>query len=234
MTDNSKLENTISKVKSFKSYRRIFTIIIGGLIIAALYFAFYKSDSYQVFLEWTKSNIELYFVTIVIMKILGIIIPVIPGGVFTISAIPILGIKAAFFADALGSFIGAISAYFLGLKYGFDVLEKLFDKAFLEKIKKVKIKETKQLEAMVILRIVFMEGILYTAGILKVRLTSFIIGSTLGHIISALPVFLLAEGLITTSNATATVLKSLVYISLLVFILMYRKRYLEENIEKLN
>ena len=162
-----------------------------------------------------------------LIKILGVIWPPIPGGLFTLGAIPILGWLTAYTADFLGSVTGSIIAYVLGNKYGFPFLEKILDGSTIQKIKKIKIKKNKEFESMFFLRIFggsIMEVVVYASGLLGVRFSNFIVAGTLSHLLVGLPTYFLAGELASGKNAFLHVAS---FVLLIVIFSKFKNRYFE-------
>lgn len=116
----------------------------------------------------------------------------------------------------------------IGKKYGYPFLEKIFDEDTISKIKHLKIKPHREIEAVTTLRIftgsLFMEAICYGAGLLNVRFSSFFIGSIISHQIVGIPAFYLIGGLFDINNLIYGVLGIVVIIPIFIKL---KGRYLE-------
>ncbi|MBI5358232.1 hypothetical protein HZB69_01210 [Candidatus Amesbacteria bacterium] len=88
-----------------------------------------------------------------ILKVLGIVWPPLPGGILTLDAIPFIGWFPAYLVDFFGSTVGSSVAFLIGRKYGYPFLQKLFDESTIDKIKHLKIKPHREIEAVTALRI---------------------------------------------------------------------------------
>ena len=210
-----------------KKYKHLFFIVIGLVITTTLYFAFIKSSYFVHFVEWSKEYFFIYFFLLVVIKSIGIIWPPIPGGILTLGSIPVIGWYYAYLADFIGSMIGSSIAFYLGKKYGFTFLEKLFDSKTLEKLKSQKVKKHKEFEAIFLMRILggtLIEVVCYGAGLLKIRYSTFIVASAISHIVFGVPTYFVANNIFTFRNVLVNVL------TLIVAILLLRKmkgRYFE-------
>lgn len=68
-----------------------------------VYYLFSKSIYFQIFFSWSRQNIGLFVIVLFLLKILGIVWPPLPGGVFTLAAIPFIGWFPAYLVDFAGS-----------------------------------------------------------------------------------------------------------------------------------
>jgi uncharacterized membrane protein YdjX (TVP38/TMEM64 family) len=165
---------------------------------------------------------------IFLIKVLGIVWPPVPGGIFTISSIPFLGWQLAFLLDLIGSTTGGVIAYWLGQKYGYKFLNKMFGMNVANKVRLIRIKEGKEIEAIFMYKILFgnviLEIIYYGAGVLKINFPKFLIGSILAHIIVGIPSFYLVDNLFSGKNVTITIIGVLIAI---IFVIKTKGRYFE-------
>ncbi len=172
-------------------------LFIGVFVLTMIGFYWFSKTPYFLNLDtWIKSNMVLYTASLFLIKIAGILWPPISGGIFTLASIPFLGWKTAFTIDMIGSTVGGTIAYMLGKKYGFPFLNKILDTKIVEKIKSVKIKKGKEIEAVFVYRLLFgsviVEAIYYGAGVLSIHFGKFLVGVTLSHILIGIPIFFLA------------------------------------------
>jgi uncharacterized membrane protein YdjX (TVP38/TMEM64 family) len=169
----------------------IFLVFVGS-------YTWFSQTQYFEIVKGVAQNNKIAFIFIlIIVKILSIIWPPLPGGLFTLGSIPFIGWPGAYFADFTGSWIGSSIAYFLGKKYGFSLLDKLFNEEIIKRIKSIKVKESKQTELVIVLRVftgsIFLEAISYGAGIIGIKFSSFFLGSVISHIIVGVPVYMFAQ-----------------------------------------
>lgn len=213
------------KIKDYKHILLFLSIFIG---ITLTYIWFINSEYFKPFIAWSKDHLALLFISLVFIKIIGILWPPLPGGYFTIASIPAIGWMYAYAADFVGTMIGASLAYYIGKRYGYHALEKIFDKNILEKIKAVKIKKHRELEMMLMLRFVggatLTEAVCYAAGLLGVSYRNFIISILGPHILFVIPAYYYAESIFKTKNLVTSYLLILVSIPLL---MKLKKRYLQ-------
>lgn len=215
------------------SHRYKSHIFVGfGLLVAIvsfyLYIQFTHTPTFQIFMDWSKSNLVIFCVTIFILKVIGTVYPPLPGGLLTLGAIPIIGWVPAYAIDFLGSATAGSIDYYLGYKYGMPFLKKVLDPGTLENIQRLKIKKDKELESIFVMRVLLgstiIEAINYGAGLLKVSYKNFFIGSIASHLLYGIPAFYIGESLIRGEN----VVYSLVSIVITVFIFWKIKgRYFE-------
>ncbi len=179
------------------------------VITLLLTLQFLRTPYYSTLNIYVQKNIIFYSVLLYLIKVVGIVWPPIPGGIFTLASIPFLGWKLAFIIDLLGSTTGATIAYYLGYKYGYNFLKKIFGKNIAIKIKTIKIKKGKEIEAIIMYKLllggVILEAICYGAGVLKINFKIFLIGSILAHIFIGIPSFYFTHNLLLGKNIISTI-----------------------------
>lgn len=207
-------------------YWSILTFIFIAFMVLAYWF--FKSSYFPVVDAWIKTNIVLYVVVLFIYKSVGVLFPPIPAGVITLASIPFLGWFGAYMVDMVGSIAGGMVAYWLGKKYGKNILEKLFDTSTVEKIVRTKVKKGKEIEAVFMFRVLLgstiLEAVYYGAGFLKIPFGKFLIGASLSHIAVGVPSFILANNIFSGKNLVLTGILSVVA---LIFVLKTKGRYFE-------
>ncbi|HEY4493560.1 MAG TPA: VTT domain-containing protein [Candidatus Paceibacterota bacterium] len=178
-------------------------VVVGIAILSLLaYFWFIKQTFFQNFVTWSQHYIWVYFIVLVFFKTLAIVWPPLPGGLFTLGSVAVIGWQWAFAGQVVGGLIGGSIAFFLGRKYGFWLLSKLFDDVTIEKIKKVKIYKHREFEAIFFLRIfttTISEAISYGAGLVGIHFRNFILATLLGFVFE-LPLFYLASSVLRGEN----------------------------------
>jgi len=181
---------------NLKTHKHLLVLLIFGWATIFFYLWFAKSPYFSVFLNWAQQHLILYVSVLILLKIVGIIWPPLPGGLFTLGSIPVLGWPLAYAADFVGSAIGSSVAYFIAKKYGKNFVAKIFDEDSLEKINRVRIKPNREIESIFLLRIFggnIIEVICYGAGLLGVRFKNYLIASLLSHLALGIPIFYLAQ-----------------------------------------
>lgn len=147
-------------------------------------------------------------------------------------AIPIVGWIPAYMSDFIGSILGSSIAFYLGKEYGFKFLSKFFDQNIIENLKKIKVKKKREIEMVIVLRIltgsIFLEAICYGAGLMGIQYKNFLIGSVVSHMVVGIPVYALTENVIENLK-TGNLVLSLISLSIILVILYkIRGRYLEQ------
>jgi uncharacterized membrane protein YdjX (TVP38/TMEM64 family) len=182
----------------------VFSLFFGFIVVAGGYMWFIQTPYFSLFKAWAEQNVITLSIFLVIVKVIGIVIPPIPGGILTLGAIPILGWWQAYVLDFTGAMIGSAIAYYLGKKYGNKLLSKFFDQALIEKMEHTKIKKNRQIESVFLLRFLFgstiVEIVCYAAGLLKITFRNFMIGSIISHVVLGLPTYYLANNLLELKN----------------------------------
>ena len=192
-----------------KSHKQIILLVGASVITLLFYLWFAHSQYFEGFKTWSQSNIILYVSVLLLIKIIGIIWPPIPGGIFTLASVPILGWKLAFAVDYCGSLIGSSAAFFVARRWGWDFIDKIFDSDTLEKIKKIKIKKNKEIESIFLMRVfggTIIEAVCYGAGILGVGYKNYFIATALSHPPLGIPLFYLAHSILNGKGAFLSIL----------------------------
>lgn len=179
-------------------------------LTAASYFIFAQTNQFKEFVTWSQSHILIYIVFLITIKIGGVIYPPIPGGIFTLASIPVLGWQTAYVVDFVGSILGGTACYFLGKKFGYQLLEKVFDKEIISKMELLKVKKKKELEAIIVWRLLaggtVVEAIYYGAGFFRVGLVNFFLGTSISHLIVGIPSFYLGSTIFSSQNIVLNIL----------------------------
>lgn len=203
-------------------------LILGFVIVIGSYAWFIQTPYFLTFKDWAEQNLVVFSLFLLVAKIIGIIIPPLPGGLLTLGSIPIIGWWQAYIIDITGLMIGSSIAYALGKRYGKKVMQYFFSDELIEKIEKTKIKKNRQIESLFILRVLsgstITEIVCYAAGLLKISFKNFFIGTALAHLVVGLPMFYLANNILEMKNVWISLITFLVVI---VFFSKLKARYLE-------
>ncbi len=211
-----------------KSLYYVFAFVLAFVGTIALYWWFKDSVYFDGFTLWASSNALLLGVSLVVIKIIGIVWPPLPGAVFTLASIPFLGWFLAYLLDLIGSLLGSSIAYWLGRKYGFPFLKKLFGDDLVKRVKKFKIRPKREIESVFLLRVfgggVLLEIVSYASGLLSISYRNFLIGSILSHMLIGIPVYYFVGSLFDGRNLILVVASAVVFVLLF---WKFRNRYLE-------
>jgi uncharacterized membrane protein YdjX (TVP38/TMEM64 family) len=208
-----------------KDYKSLHLISFGFLITIVGYVLFSRSAYFDVFQDWVSQRELFYSVLLFLTKVIGIIWPPLPGGIFTFVSVPILGWQHAYLLDFSGSVVGSAAAFFIARRWGLTFINKIFDQATVARIQKVKVHRKRELEAVFMFRLFggsFVELVCYGAGLLKIRFHTFIIGTILSHIAIGIPTYYWASGLFSGKRTIINLLFAAVFVSLFMFL---KKRY---------
>ncbi|MBI2103662.1 VTT domain-containing protein [Candidatus Woesebacteria bacterium] len=205
------------------------SIFIFVAIATLLVYAWFANSSYfPTFKSWVEENIALFVLFLFLVKVAGIVWPPLGGGVFTLGAIPLIGWVHAYLIDFSGSMVGAVICYYLGRKYGEAFLHKVFDERVVRRIKAVKVKKNKEIEAIFVYRMLFgftiIEAIYYGAGLLKIGFKNFLIGAVISHLAIGVPSFLLIQNVFDGKNLIISALSLLIAVPIF---LKFKSRYFE-------
>jgi len=189
-------------VEHIKRSRHLIVIAILGGVTLALYFWLVHQAFFFGFITWAEDNLFTYLVVLIFFKTLAIVWPPLPGGLFTLGSVAVIGWKWAFFGQVIGGLLGAGIAFWLGNKYGYGLLSKIFDEQTLEKIRRVKIYNHREFEAIFFLRIFttsISEAVSYGAGLINIKFHNFILATLCGFVFE-IPLFYLAQSVLRGQN----------------------------------
>ena len=206
--------------------------ILVGLIIAwaagLIGLNFLKSEYFQTYMNWAQSNMLVFIISLVAIKCISVIFPPLPSVVMSFSAIPIIGWFNAYLIDYAGSILGSSISYYIAYKYGTPVLSKILDKNTANNLNKIKIKEGKEIESVIVLRILtgatLVEAVNYGAGLLKIPYNKFVIGFLISHPLLGIPMFYFVNNIIKQENILVTIALAIIGIF---GVYLLRGRYFE-------
>lgn len=100
-----------------KKHIAISAIGIFGLIVLLLILIFFNPYRLDSTLEFTREHLYIGAILLVLLRIIGMIVPMIPGGIVSFAVVPIFGWFATYIYTALGIFIGTSIAFLLARIY---------------------------------------------------------------------------------------------------------------------
>ncbi len=186
-------------IKKSKHLVAVFVIATATLVF---YFWLVKQPYFADFILWAQRYLVLYFCILVFFKALAIVWPPLPGGLFTLASVAVVGWKVAFAGQVVGGLLGGSIAYFLGKKYGYWLLEIFFDEVVIDKVKKIKIYNHREFEAIFFLRLfttTISEAISYGSGLIGIKFRSFFL-ATMFAFVFEMPLFYLASSILNGGN----------------------------------
>ena len=205
-------------------YKHLIFLAAGMVLTLAAYLWFLYSPYFDVFEGWAAGHGVELFVALASIKAVGIVWPPIPGGILTFGSIPVIGWKAAYLSDFLGSMIGSSIAFWIARRWGLRFMRKILDEETLLKVRRVKIAPKHEFEALFLLRLfggTVVEIVCYAAGILGVSYRNFIFASIISHMVIGIPFYYLGGGLF----GEQTWISAFLFICLVALLYKLRKRY---------
>ncbi len=178
-----------------KQYKFIVLIAVAFIVTIVAYGIFSRTDSFQSLLTWSGQNLIWFCLILIAIKIVGVIWPPLPGLVFTVGAIPVIGWLPALLVDMVGAFIGTCLVFWLARIYGPRVILKVFGESGLKQSQRIKFNPRNELEALIIMRVFggpISEMVSYAAGITNITFTHFVMGTLFSYLLIGLPLFYLA------------------------------------------
>ena len=175
-------------------------------LFAAVSFAAYiwltRQPVFEEIIGWAQQNFWLYIGILILIKIIAIVWPPLPGGLLTLGSIPVIGWFPAFLAEVVGGLGGASVAYYLGKKYGYPFLRKVLDKEIIAKIQRVKMTGKRELEGIFFLRLftgLVAEAVSYGSGVIGVKYRNFFL-ATLAAEVVFMPAFYFFDEILSGRN----------------------------------
>jgi len=175
-----------------------------------------------------QNNLAIYLPSILLAKMLGLIIPIIPGGLFTLTAVPVIGWLPAYTIDLAGSFLAGNIAYSISARYGSGVIQKLFGAKIFTKVNAIHIRPNRHIETSFVLRLagtsILSDALIWCAPLLKLPRWKFMLGYHLAHVVTTAPLFFLTGQAISVNK-----IGYLIPIAISAVILLYvlKGRYFE-------
>jgi len=210
----------------------VYILLTAGIawIAGLAAYSLMQGSAFQEYMRWAQENIVIFVITLIVIKSISVVFPPLPSVVMTLSAIPIVGWFNAYLIDYVGSILGSSVSYFIAYKYGVSVLSKILDKNTVESLNQVKIKKGREIEGVIVLRVLtgatLVEAVNYGAGLLKVPYNKFLIGFLISHPLFGIPTFYLVKNIIQNVNLPVTVLLATAGIA---SIYLLRNRYFEHE-----
>ena len=163
------------------TYKRAVNIIsMLGLILTAgfMYWAWKQGiltsqENMQKFIMGFGTAAGIIFVLI---QIIQVIIPVIPGGVSCVAGVIVFGAGMGFVYNYVGIFIGSILVFLIAKRYGRALMVKMFDKKLIDKYESWTEKNgrfTKLFALAIFLPVAPDDFLCYLAGTTRMKLKTF-------------------------------------------------------------
>jgi uncharacterized membrane protein YdjX (TVP38/TMEM64 family) len=203
--------------------------VIGFLLLVPLIIKLFVNQELFVHLNsLLEERFVLFLILLLITKASSIVYPPLPGAIFTLGSLPLLGWEWAYTVDVIGSMLGASIAFLLGSRYGKRLITWATGDKITQKITSIKVKKDRQIEASILIRIasggILSDGLAWGASLIGFRYKPFIIGYLISHLLTTLPLFILLSLSISVQSWAI-----LLPIAALVWFLLYKfkGRYFE-------
>ena len=187
---------------SIIKHKNLILLALFAAVSFVAYIWFTRQPVFEEVIGWAQQNFWLYIGILVFIKIIAIVWPPLPGGLFTLASIPVIGWLPAFLAETVGGIAGGSIAYYLGKRYGYSFLRKVLDKEIIEKIQRIKMTGKREFEAIFFLRLftgLISEAISYGSGVIGVKYRNFFLGTLAAQVVF-IPAFYFFEEIISGKN----------------------------------
>ena len=183
-------------------HKNLILLALFAAVSFAAYIWFTRQPVFEEVIGWAQQNFWLYIGILVFIKIIAIVWPPLPGGLFTLASIPVIGWLPAFLAETVGGIAGGSIAYYLGKRYGYSFLRKVLDKEIIAKIQRVKMTGKRELEGIFFLRLftgLVAEAVSYGSGVIGVKYRNFFL-ATLAAEVVFMPAFYFFDEILSGRN----------------------------------
>lgn len=109
---------------------------IFGLLILFIVLILFNPYRLHSTLAFTAEHLYVGAILLVLLRVIGMIVPIIPGGIVSFAVIPIFGWFVTYICTALGIFIGTSIAFFLARVYKEPLLERFVTLRRIQKMEK--------------------------------------------------------------------------------------------------
>ncbi len=107
-----------------KKHVAISAVGIFGLLALLIIFVIFNPYRLQSAIVFASQHLYIGAILLIILRTIGMIVPIIPGGVVSFAVIPIFGWFVAYACTALGIFLGTSIAFWLARIYREPMLER--------------------------------------------------------------------------------------------------------------
>lgn len=171
-----------------KIHKKSLLFISLIVVLSVLGYSWLINQPFSQQIGWFAQTHRYSLIGILVgIKVLGLVWPPLPGGIFNLAVIPFLGWQLAYLSDLIGTVIGAGICYLIAKKWGDKLLTKIFDEETVKKITGTKVKGNRQTEFSFVMtitsRLVMTEFSYYAAGLLKINFGKFMLGAIGSHLL---------------------------------------------------
>lgn len=200
--------------------------VIRVLMLAILVTYFYLMNRLELdlLIEWTQDYIIIFVLILMLLKIVSNVLPMIPAGIFTLAAIPLIGWFPAYLINMIGGLIGSVIAYAIGKRYGIQAIQVLFGEAAVKKLDMLVLKKDKEFEALLILRLLTSQVsqiVSFGSGFMRISFIKYMLATFLAGVIGILMFYL--GGTMSQNGSMVNVVAILMALTLVMY--FFRRRY---------
>ncbi len=124
------MDNKLLKL-AVKTFSIIITLLLITIIVITLKNTIFTSD--DTLMKYLNGFGIYSSMAFIILQILQVIFPVIPGGASCLVGVILFGPLEGFIYNYVGLCIGSVIAFYLSKKYGLNLIRKLFPEKLLDK-----------------------------------------------------------------------------------------------------
>ena len=187
------IETNINEIEDNNIIKYLFKFIAIFITISIVLFIIYAFklgifDDKYILVNYIKTLGIIAPIIFIILQIIQVIIPIIPGGITCLAGVLAFGPILGFIYNYIALIIGSCIVYYLASKYGILLVKKLFKESTINKyIKYIDSKGFKVLFFISIILPFFPDDLLcYIASISKIKFNSYLIINLMGKPISLL------------------------------------------------
>jgi len=164
-----------------KKHIAISAVGIFGLLVLLIVIILFNPYRLQSTLAFTAEHLYVGAILLVLLRIIGMIVPIIPGGIVSFAVIPIFGWFVTYICTALGIFIGTSIAFWLARIYKEPLLARFVSLKRIHELEK-EISGKKEFIALVAFRLFTVPVVdisSYVAGFTKISYKKFALATFL-------------------------------------------------------
>ncbi|MFZ2199994.1 MAG: VTT domain-containing protein [Microgenomates group bacterium] len=214
-----------------KIHKRSIFFISLIVVLSVVGYSWLINQPFSQQIGWFAQTHRYLLIGILVgVKVLGLVWPPLPGGIFNLAVIPFIGWQLAYLSDLIGTIMGAGICYLVAKRWGDKLLTKIFDEETVKKITDTKVKGNRQTEFSFVMtitsRLIMTEFSYYAAGLLKINFGKFIVGAIGSHILLGIPSYYFMNIMFETNTLYLGIVGWLIVIPLWSKI---KERYLERG-----
>ena len=159
-------------------------VTLGTTSLTVLFLLFWFPSQQESITAFSKENPLMAPLAIIISRILGMVIPPIPGGLVSFALIPVIGWFWAYIYGVIGTTVGAVIAFLLARKFREPLVARFVPLQQMH-VWEAKLTHKKKFWAFLLIRMTtgpLMDFVSYIAGLTKISFLTFLVTTLIAEI----------------------------------------------------